>query len=137
MKQAKQLPITKKQMINLRFILWVLGISVILAFAGTVLTIVRSVGHVVYPAWLQIAWDTVNVLLLAVVTVGVYIRSISKYFANSSWKGWLEYLVDLIILAAAIYGGQQTQSLSIVAFIFLAMLFLPVWRAVPDEMYTK
>lgn len=134
MRQAKQVILTRKQVISSRFILWLFGISVILAFLGTVLTIARSVDHVVYPAWIQVPWDTINILLMPVAYVGILSISLGK--AQSRFR-WIEFFFDIALVILGIYVGYTSNCLSVMLFIFLAMAFLVIWGRLPDEIYTK
>jgi hypothetical protein len=135
MKQTKAIPLTRKQVVASRFLLRVLGISVLLAFLGTILTVAKSVGHLVYPAWIQVPWDTVNILLIPVAYTGMLGMAIAKFTGNTI-RAWIGYFVELVLVITGAYIGYTSNCLSVILLIFLAMTFLVVWNRTPDEIYT-
>lgn len=131
----KQVTLTRKQVITSRFILWLFGISLILAFLGTALTIAKSVDHLVYPAWIQIPWDTINILLVPVAYVGMLYFSLGRP-GQRRFK-WLEFIFELGLVIVGIYVGYTSNCLSVMLLIFLALPFLVIWGRMPEELFAK
>jgi len=105
----------------------IVGISLFLAFIGTILTTIVSVDHVVYPLWMKISWDTVNALLVPVVGVNIFL-----YLLVYKQKGWGGFILELLFISGLgfwLYGSERDGYLSIVVFFMLAVLFVMDWSS--------
>lgn len=136
-KRANQIVWTRKQLVALRFIIRFLGVCVILAFAGTVLATAKSVGHVVYPVWLQISWDTTNILLVPVAVIGTVCLFFISPRKRSTFRFWVEYILDFGLLGIGLYWGQLVGGLSVILLLYIGLTFVMVWGRIPDGFYDK
>ncbi len=131
---ANRVTWTRKQHVLARFVVRFLGVCVILSFLGTVLTTAKSVGHVVYPAWLQISWDTTNALLIPVAIIGTVCLFVTSTRKRSTFRFWVEYVFDFGILLIGIYLGQQMGAMSVIMLFYIGLTFFMVWGQIPDEL---
>ena len=134
--RRQKVVLTRKWAISIRFMLWLLGICIILSFLGTVLNTVKQVGpQVVYPTWLQITWNTVNLLLVPVAAIGAYVLLLRRMFSKplNTTKAWVSLIVDWGVFFFWFYIGYAYGCMSPILLISFVVFFLIVWVTMPDE----